>query len=110
MTRSLHRVARNSNMRPCALHDIFLPGWIRSGGRVAVNESLITEISGRGLRKTTKETGLDRKTIRAILIGKKVKAVTLAKVVMGLREELGRPDFQQETGLFFLKQGHALCH
>jgi hypothetical protein len=55
------------------------------GGRVAANESLIAEISGRGLRKTTKETGLDRKTIRAILKGKKVKTSTLAKVVMGLR-------------------------
>src|SRR5207302_6537386 len=57
------------------------------GGRVAANESLIAEISGRGLRKTTKETGLDRKTIRAILNGKRVKASTLAKVVIGLREE-----------------------
>jgi hypothetical protein len=37
------------------------------GGRVATNESLISEISARGLRKTTKETGLDRKTIRGIL-------------------------------------------
>ena len=57
------------------------------GGRVAANESLIAEISARGLRKTTKETGLDRKTIRAILNGKKVKVSTLAKVVVGLREE-----------------------
>jgi hypothetical protein len=57
------------------------------GGRVAANESLVEEISTRGLRKTTKQTGLDRKTIRAILKGKKVKAATLAKVVMGVREE-----------------------
>jgi len=57
------------------------------GGRVAANESLIAEISARGLRKTTKQTGLDRKTIRAILNGKKVKDSTLAKVVMGLRQE-----------------------
>ena len=57
------------------------------GGRVAANESLIAEMSARGLRKTTKETGLDRKTIRAVLNGKKVKTSTLAKVVMGLREE-----------------------
>jgi hypothetical protein len=48
---------------------------------------LIAEISARGLRKTTKETGLDRKTIRDILNGKNVKASTLAKVVVGLREE-----------------------
>lgn len=60
------------------------------GGRVAANESLIAEINARGLRKTTKETGLDRKTIREILKGKKVKASTLAKIVMGLREEQER--------------------
>jgi len=58
------------------------------GGRVAANESLIAEIRERGLRKTTKQTGLDRKTIRSILRGKRVKASTLAKVVMGLREKL----------------------
>lgn len=57
------------------------------GGRVSANESLIAEINARGLRKTTKETGLDRKTIRAILKGKKVKASTLAKVVIGIRQE-----------------------
>lgn len=57
------------------------------GGRVAANESLIAEIKERGLRKTTKLTGLDRKTIRAILNGRKVKASTLGKVVMGLRED-----------------------
>jgi hypothetical protein len=57
------------------------------GGRVAANESLVAEISIRGLRKTTKETGLDRKTIRAVLNGKKVKASTLAKVVIGLRSQ-----------------------
>ena len=57
------------------------------GGRVTANESLLAEISARGLRRTTKVTGLDRKTIRAILNGKKVKASTLAKMVMGLREE-----------------------
>ncbi len=56
------------------------------GGRVAANETLIAEVSERGLRKTTKETGLDRKTIRAILKGKKVKASTLAKVVVGIQE------------------------
>src|SRR5882762_3481696 len=57
------------------------------GGRVAANESLIAEISARGLRKTTKETGLDRKTIRTILNGEKVKASTLAKAVIGLGRE-----------------------
>ena len=57
------------------------------GGRVTANESLISEISGRGSRKTAKETGLDRKTIRAILNGKKVKASTLAKVVIGMQQE-----------------------
>jgi hypothetical protein len=54
---------------------------------LAANERLIAEISGRGLQETTKKTGLDRKTIRAILNGKKVKASTLAKVVMGLQQE-----------------------
>jgi hypothetical protein len=57
------------------------------GGRVTANEALIAEISERGLRQTTKRTHLDRKTIRAVLNGKKVKTSTLAKVVMGLREE-----------------------
>jgi hypothetical protein len=57
------------------------------GRRVAANKSLIEEIKARGLRKTTRQTGLDRKTIRAILMGKKVKASTLAKVAMGLRQE-----------------------
>jgi hypothetical protein len=57
------------------------------GGRVIANESLVAEISARGLRKTTKETGLDRKTIRAILNRNKVKASTLVKVVIGLRRE-----------------------
>jgi hypothetical protein len=57
------------------------------GGRVGANGSLIAEISRRGLRNTTKQTHLDRKTIRAVLNGKKVKTSTLAKVVMGLREE-----------------------
>jgi hypothetical protein len=57
------------------------------GGRVVANESVLAEINARGLRKTTKETGLDRKTIRAILNGKKVKVLTLAKVIMGMRYE-----------------------
>ena len=62
------------------------------GGRVAANEALVAEITARGLRKTTKETGLDRKTIRAILKGKKVKASTLARVVIGLRSQQERRD------------------
>jgi hypothetical protein len=52
---------------------------------MAANESLIAEIGARGLRKTTKETGLDRKTIRGILNGAQVKTSTLAKMVTGLR-------------------------
>lgn len=60
------------------------------GGRVAANESLIAEIEKRGLRQTTKQARLDRKTIRAIQRGKKVKISTLAKVVMGLREQQER--------------------
>ena len=42
---------------------------------------MIAEIKERGLKKTTKQTGLDRKTIRAIANGEKVKASTLAKLV-----------------------------
>lgn len=56
------------------------------GGRVAANESLRAEIKRRGVRKVTKQTSRDRKTIRAILNGKKVKLSTLAKVVIGLEE------------------------
>jgi hypothetical protein len=57
------------------------------GGRVVASEGLRDEIKTRGQRRTTRETGLDRKTVRAIVKGKKVKASTLAKVVIGLREE-----------------------
>jgi hypothetical protein len=57
------------------------------GGRVAANESLKEEIRKRGLRKTTKDTGLDRKTIRDVVSGKKVKVSTLAKVVNGLQSQ-----------------------
>jgi hypothetical protein len=61
------------------------------GGRVVANESLKTEIRSRGMRKTTKLTGLDRKTIRGILNGRKVKTSTLAKVVHGLQSQWQRP-------------------
>jgi hypothetical protein len=55
------------------------------GGRVAANESLIAEISARGLRRTTMTTGVDRKTIRRVVSGKQVKVSTLGKIVIGLR-------------------------
>jgi hypothetical protein len=67
------------------------------GGRVAANESSKAEIKKLGLRKTTKETGLDRKTIRAVLTEEKVKVSTLAKVVNGLQSQWQRP-----TGGHFL--------
>lgn len=54
------------------------------GGRVAANELLMGEISKIGLRRSTRQTGLDRKTIRAILNGQKVKPSTLAKVALAL--------------------------
>lgn len=57
------------------------------GGRVAANEALKAEIKERGLRTSTRQTKRDRKTIRKILNGERVKASTLAQVVMGLREE-----------------------
>jgi hypothetical protein len=62
-------------------------GWPGSWREAYTNGSVIAEISKRGLRNATKQTHLDRKTIRAVLNGKKVKTSTLAKVVMGLREE-----------------------
>lgn len=55
------------------------------GGRVAANEGVKEEVRARGLRRTTRETGLDRKTIRAVLNGERVKPSTLAKVVAGIR-------------------------
>lgn len=58
------------------------------GGRAAANEALKAEIRGRGIPKANNQTKLDRKTIRRVLNGKKVKASTLAKVVTGLRKEL----------------------
>jgi hypothetical protein len=55
------------------------------GGRAVANENLISEIRAIGLRQTVKRTGLDRKTIRAIVNGERVKVSTLAKIVIGLR-------------------------
>lgn len=54
---------------------------------MTANEALIAEINARGVRKATRQTKLDRKAIRGILKGKKVKASTLAKVVMGMQQE-----------------------
>ena len=88
------------------------------GGRVAANESLMAEIEKRGLRDTTKQTRLDRKTIRAIQRGKKVKISTLAKVVtrrraqgtalsLGQRpNELWCTDYKGE----FLLGNHQYCY
>ena len=56
------------------------------GGLVAANESLREELLKHGLRLTTRKTGLDRKTVRAISNGAHVKRSTLAKVVAGMRE------------------------
>jgi hypothetical protein len=55
------------------------------GGQVAANISLIAEIKEHGLRKITRQTSLDRKTIRTIANGKKVKASTLAKLAIAIR-------------------------
>ena len=54
-------------------------------GRVAANDSLISEIKAVGMRQAARYSGLDRKTIRAVVNGQKVKASTLAKVTVGLR-------------------------
>jgi hypothetical protein len=100
----LRRMAINGGLQHCIGKEVsrfeegkndFIEGVVDmcihyDGGRVAANESLIAEISRHGLRQTTKQTRLDRKTIRAVLKGKKVKISTLAKVVMGLREEQER--------------------
>jgi hypothetical protein len=57
------------------------------GGRVAANEDFLNKIKRSGLRRMTRETGLDRKTIRQISLGQKVKLSTLAKVAAGIREK-----------------------
>ena len=54
------------------------------GGRAVANDSLVSAIKAVGLRQVTKQTALDRKTIRAIVNRKPVKTSTLAKVVVGL--------------------------
>ncbi|MGB6624330.1 MAG: hypothetical protein WBE43_06050, partial [Candidatus Acidiferrales bacterium] len=56
------------------------------GGRVAANETVREEIKATGVRRATKLTKLDRKTVRGILQGKKVKVSTLAKIVIGIRK------------------------
>jgi hypothetical protein len=88
----LRRIIVHGGLQHCIGKEVSLKismmiAFIMTGRRVAANEGLIAEISARGLRRTTKETGLDRKTIRAILGGKKVKTSTLAKIVTGLRKE-----------------------
>lgn len=57
------------------------------GGGVAANATVMAAIKQRGVRKTTKQTGMDRKTIRAIVNGGKVKASTLAKLVVAIRND-----------------------
>jgi|SRR6516162_1938352 hypothetical protein len=56
----------------------------------------------RGLRQTTRDTGLDRKTIRAVLNRQKVKTATLAKLVIGLQR---RSRYHQPVAM----QRPALC-
>lgn len=80
------------------------------GGRVAANESLIAEIRARGLRRTTRETGLDRKTIRSILNRRKVKAATLGKVVVGLQNEKSRFSAPRPGCSHIKKNGNYLQH
>ena len=57
------------------------------GGRVAANESLLEAMNAASLRQLAKRTGLHKETIIAIRRGQKVKLSTLAKVVIGLRQE-----------------------
>jgi hypothetical protein len=52
---------------------------------VVANEDFLSKIKRLGLRRMTRVTGLDRKTIRQISLGQKVKLSTLAKVVGTLR-------------------------
>ena len=54
---------------------------------VATESSRVAEIDARGLPKTTKEAVLDRKTIRSNSQWKEGESLTLAKVVIGLRQE-----------------------
>jgi hypothetical protein len=56
-----------------------------NGGRVVANEDFLSKIKRLGLRRMTRVTGLDRKTIRQISLGQKVKLSTLAKVIGALR-------------------------
>jgi hypothetical protein len=70
------------------------------GGRVAASESLKEQIRKVGLRKATKLTGLDRKTIRAVLNGKRVKVSTLVKIVNGLQSQTQRSTGGTDSRLF----------
>ncbi len=51
------------------------------------------------MRKSTRQTKLDRKTIRAILKGEKVKASTLVKVVMGYERNSRVPQLEFEKSV-----------
>jgi lambda repressor-like predicted transcriptional regulator len=68
------------------------------GGRVSANESLLSEIRECGLRKTTKWTGLDRKTIRRILNRENVKSSTLVRFAIGLRRSKIQPQSISDNG------------
>jgi hypothetical protein len=55
------------------------------GGRVAASEDFLNKIKRLGLRRMTRGTGLDRKTIRQVSLGQRVKLSTLAKIIGALR-------------------------
>ena len=61
------------------------------GWRVSTNENLIAEIVARGLRATTRDTGLDRKT--KWLSTATLAAVTCASATRGLRALSSPPPF-----------------
>jgi hypothetical protein len=57
------------------------------GGRIPANQILPEAMNTASLRQLAKGTGLHKETIFAIRRGQKVKASTLAKVWVGLREK-----------------------